>query len=90
MGQTIVGQVIDALKAVDIRAGEAYRGGRIPALTSAVAAVRLGKVDRSVRTTSVEVIIMSPAAAGGGVCETTALRAVDALQDMGDTCVKDV
>lgn len=90
MGQTIVGQVIEALKAVDIRADEAYPGGRIPALTGSVAAVRLGKVDRSVRTTSVEVIIMSPAAAGGGVCETTALRAVDALQDMGATCVKDV
>ena len=90
MGQTIVGQVIDALKGADIRADEAYPGGRIPALTGAVAAVRLGKVDRSVRTTSVEVIVMSPAADGGGVCEAAALRAVETMQDMGGTCVKDV
>lgn len=87
---TIVGNVIDALRAVGIRSDEAYPGRRIPALTGAVAAVRLGKVDRSVRTTKVQVVIMSPAAGGGSICEVTALRAVDALQDMGGTCVKDV
>lgn len=87
---TIVSNVIDALKAVNIRADEAYPGGRIPALTGAVAAVRLGKVDRSIRTTAVEVVVMSPASSGGSVCETTALRAVQALQDMGASSVKDV
>ena len=87
---TIVSQVIDALRAVEIRADEAYPGSRIPALTGAVAAVRLGKMDRAVRTTTVQVVIMSPAASGGSLCETTALRAVEALQKMGATCVKDV
>lgn len=87
---TIVGNVIDALKGVDIRADEAYPGRRIPALTGPVAAVRLGKIDRSVRTTAVEVVIMSPASGGGSLCENTALRAVEAIQDMGGTCVKDV
>ena len=38
---TIVGNVIDALTAVSIRADEAYPGRRIPALTGPVAAVRL-------------------------------------------------
>lgn len=90
MGQTIVSKVIDALQASQIRADEAYPGGRIPALTGAVAAVRLGKVDRSVRTTAVQIVIMSPAASGGSVCEDTALRAVETLQRMGATCVKDV
>lgn len=90
MGQTIVGKVIDALSAADIRSDEAYPGSRIPALTGAVAAVRLGKVDRSVRTTAVEVVIMSPAYAGGGLCEVTALRAVETMQEMGATCVKDI
>lgn len=85
---TIVGNVINALKEEGIRADEAYPGGRIPALTGPVAAVRLGKVDRSVRTTAVQVIIMSPAAQGGGVCEATALRAIEALEDMGGVCVK--
>lgn len=33
---------------------------------------------------------MSPAAQGGSLCESTALRAVEALQAMGGTCVKDV
>ena len=82
---TIVSNVIDALTAADIRADEAY-----PALTGPVAAVRLGKLDRSVRTTMVEVVVMSPASGGGSLCENTALRAVETLQAMGGTCVKDV
>ena len=86
---TIVNQVIDALTVASIRADEAYPGRRIPALTGPVAAVRLGKIDRAVRTTTVEVVLMSPAAGGGSLCENTALRAVEALQDMGGTCVKD-
>jgi len=87
---TIVSQVIDALRDADIRADEAYPGRRIPALTGAVAAVRLGKVDRSVRRTAVQVVIMSPSTDGGSACETAALRAVTVLQNMGGTCVKDV
>lgn len=47
-------------------------------------------MDRSVRTTAVQVVIMSPAVSGGGLCESTALRAVQAMQDMGGTCTKDV
>ena len=82
--------MIDALKAANIRADEAYPGRRIPALTGPVAAVRLGKIDRSVRTTTVEVVLMSPAAGGGSLCENTALQAVEALQAMGGTCTKDV
>ena len=85
---TIVGSVIETLKGAGIRADEAYPGGRIPALTGPVAAVRLGKMDRSVRTTSVQVIIMSPAGLGGAVGESTALRAIEALEAMGGTCVK--
>lgn len=87
---TIVSQVIEQLRAEDIRADEAYPGGRIPALTGAVAAVRLGKVDRSVRTTTVQVVIMGPAKGGGSLCESTALQAVEVLQNMGGTCIKDV
>ena len=87
---TIVSEVISKLTAGGIRAAEAYPGKRIPALTGAVAAVRLGKVDRSVRTTHLEVVVMSPALAGGSACEMTALKAVDILQDMGGTCVKAV
>ena len=87
---TIVGNVIDALQSASIRADEAYPGRRIPALTGPVAAVRLGKIDRSVRTTTVEIVIMSPAAGGGSLCEDTALQAVEALQAMDGTCTKDV
>ena len=87
---TIVSEVISKLTAGGIRAAEAYPGKRIPVLTGAVAAVRLGKVDRSVRMTHLEVVVMSPAASGGSTCETTALEAVEILQDMGGTCVKAV
>ena len=87
---TIVNQVIGALRDAGIRADEAYPGGRIPALTGPVAAVRLGKVDRSVRSTNVQIVIMSPAKDGGSLCEATALQAVDSLQAIGGTCVKDI
>ena len=87
---TIVGNVITALSGVSIRADEAYPGRRIPALTGPVAAVQLGKMDRSVRTTAVKVVIMSPASGGGSLCESTALRAIEELQKMGGTCVKDL
>lgn len=87
---TIVGNVITALSAASIRADEAYPGRRIPALTGPVAAVQLGKMDRSVRTTAVKVVIMSPSSGGGSQCENTALRAIEALQKMGGTCVKDL
>ena len=85
---TIVSKVIEGLKEAGIRADEAYPGGRIPALTGPVAAVRLGKVDRAVRTTAVQVIVMSPADQGGPACEATALRAIDALEGMDGVCVK--
>ena len=87
---TIVDNVIDALRSAAIRADEAYPGGRIPALTGPVAAVQLGKVDRSVRTTQVIVTVMSPAASGGSVCEDTALGAMEAMQGIGGTCIKNV
>ena len=87
---TIVSEVIGKLTGGGIRAAEAYPGKRIPALTGAVAAVRLGKVDRSVRMTHLEVVVMSPASLGGSACETTALKAMGILQDMGGTCVKAV
>ena len=90
MGQTILEKVIGYLQAVDIRTDEAYPGGRIPSLTGPVAAVRLGKVDRTVRTTAVQVTVMSPAALGGGVCEGVALRAVQALENQGAACQKEL
>ena len=87
---TIVSNVIAQLQNAGIRSDEAYPGRRIPALTSPVAAVRLGKVDRAVRTTAVQVVIMSPSSGGGSLCETTALRALEVLEEMGGSCVKDV
>ena len=87
---TIVSQVIDGLKNAGIRADEAYPGRRIPALTGPVAAVRLGKVDRSQRITAVQVTVMSPSSGGGSRCEQVALEAVDMLENMGGSCVKDV
>ena len=87
---TIVSNVIDKLSRGGIRSAEAYPGKRIPTLGSPVAAVHLGKVDRSVRTTHLEVIVMSPAESGGSACELAALKAIELLQAMGGTCVKAV
>lgn len=90
MGQTIVSRVIETLRTAGLRTDEAYPGARIPMLESPAVAVRLGKMDRSVRTTAVLVTVLSPAADGGSICEKTALRAVEALQAMGGTCQKDL
>ena len=87
---TIIDKVIDGLKAAGVRTDEAYPGMRLPAITSPVAAVRLGKVDRSLRQTSVQVMVMSPAGWGGSVCETTALWVIETLEKMGGVCVKDL
>ena len=86
---TIVGKVIDALGGSGIRSDEAYPGRRIPALTGPVAAVRLGKIDRSVRTSTVEIVIMSPAAGGGSLCEDTALQAVEVLKKITKSAGKE-
>ena len=85
---TIVSNVIDSLRAADIRADEAYPGRRIPALTGPVAAVRLGKVDRSLRSTTVQVTVMCPSEEGGAACEAMALRTIGVLENMGGVCVK--
>lgn len=90
MGSTIVSSVIETLRNADLRTDEAYPGVRIPDLQSPAVAVRLGKIDRAVRMTTVLVTVLSPAGGGGSICETTALRAVEALQAMGGTCQKDV
>ena len=87
---TIVSQVIDQLKNAGIRADEAYPGSRIPALKSPVAAVRLGKVDRSKRVTAVQVVIMSPSSGGGSQCERVSLETVDVLENMGGSCGKEI
>lgn len=87
---TIVTEVIDHLQTKNIRTDEAYPGGRIPALNWAVAAVRMGQIDSSVQITTVYVTIMSPARSGGGLCEQTALQALEALQEIGGTCRKDI
>ena len=87
---TIVSKVMDKLCNGGIRSAEAYPGKRIPTLGGPVAAVHLGTVDRSVRTTHLEVIVMSPAASGGSACEQAALKAVELLQAIGGTCVKEL
>ena len=87
---TIVSKVIDILSDVEIRADEAYPGGRRPALTGPVAAVRLGKVDRAVRSTAVQITVMSPGNRGGSACESVALRAIQALEDKNAICQKEL
>lgn len=82
--------IIALLRGYGIRADEAYPGGRIPVLTGPVAAIRLGKVDRSVRSTAVQITIMSPADQGGTVCETTALQTIQVMEDLRATCQKEV
>ena len=89
MGLSVVTLIIDLLKGCGIQSGEAYPGGRIPVLTGPVAAIRLGKIDRAVRSTAVQITVMSPADQGGAVCEDTALRIIEVMEELRATCQKE-
>ena len=86
MGSVVLGNVVTALEGIGLAAGLAYPGGAFPKITEPVAAVHLKQVDSSTRTATVEVLILSPAAQGGSVCEAAALDALRALWALGAAC----
>ncbi len=87
MGNLIVGKVLECLRRADFRADAAFPGENHTAVTEAVAAVHLEKIDRGNARVVAAVYIYCPAALGGSTCEEAGLRAVAALDGIGAECV---
>ena len=88
MGMSILDLVLMKLKQYGFTADVAFPGQKYPAISDTVAAVHLESVDRTGRTVTVEVNIISPAALGGTHCEVEALRATEALRWAGGRCIQ--
>lgn len=88
MGISILELVLRTLRGEGLAADLAYPGQRSPAITGPVAAVHLKRVDRSRRSVTVEVLVLSPARLGGTACEVAALRATEGLKWAGADCVQ--
>ena len=88
MGMSILDLVMMKLRQYGFTADVAFPGQKYPTITDTVAAVHLESVDRTARTVTVEVNIISPAALGGTHCEVEALRATEALRWAGGKCVQ--
>lgn len=88
MGISILELVLRELRDGGFRADVAYPGQKYPPITETVAAVHIAEVDRANMTVTVEVTVICPAALGGTVCETQALRATEVLRWAGANCVQ--
>lgn len=88
MGISILELVLRRLRQENFTADVAYPGQKFPKVTDTVAAVHIEKVDRAAMEVTVEVSIICPAAMGGTVCETEALRATEVLRLNGAVCVQ--
>lgn len=88
MGISILEVVLQELRDGGFTADVAYPGQKYPPITGTVAAVHIAEVDRANMTVTVEVTVISPAALGGTVCETEALRATEILRWAGANCVQ--
>ena len=88
MGMSILDLVMKKLRQYGFTADVAFPGQKYPTITDTVAAVHLESVDRTERTVTVEVNIISPAALGGTHCEVEALRATEALRWAGGRCIQ--
>ena len=88
MGYSILELVLRRLRQAGFRADAAYPGQKYPQIGETVATAHIEKVDRANLTVTMEVSIISPAAAGGTACEVEALRATEILRWAGAVCVQ--
>ena len=85
----IVTRVVEALAEAGITAQAAYPGGMMPNISGSRAAVSLEKLDHTARAGTVLVTVMTPVAAGGSVCEETAIQVGRVLEEMGGICTQE-
>lgn len=85
----IIENVLAALKAAGLNAGEAYRGDQMPHVTDAYAAVSLEKLEHTARKATVLVTVLVPMAQGGSLCQSKAVIAGQAMEELGGACVQE-
>ena len=89
MGQSIVQQVIDKLRAGGVAAIRAYPAEKLAELSGVRAAVSLKSMDPANGTATVQICVCGPASEGGSFCEDAAARICTPLRDMGAQCSMD-
>ena len=89
MGQSIVQQVIDKLRAGGVDAIRAYPAEKLAELSGVRAAVSLKSMDPANGTATVQICVCGPASEGGSFCEDAAARICTPLRDMGAQCSMD-
>lgn len=88
MGYSILEMVMRRLREAGFTVSAAYPGQVFPQIDQLVAAVHIQKVERDELSVTIEISILCPAAMGGTVCETKALRATEVLRKSGAVCVQ--
>lgn len=89
MGQSIVQQVIDKLRAGGVDAIRAYPAEKLAELSGVRAAVSLKSMDPERGMATVQICVCGPASEGGSFCEDAAARICTPLRDMGALCSMD-
>ena len=89
VGQSIVQQVIDKLRAGGVDAIRAYPAEKLAELSGVRAAVSLKSMDPANGTATVQICVCGPASEGGSFCEDAAARICTPLRDMGAQCSMD-
>ncbi len=87
MGLVKIEEAVQALISAGIRARRGWPGNPYPSLTGPVAAVGLHRVTETETTLSCRVFC--PAELGGTLCEDTAVKAAEALTELGAECVQE-
>lgn len=86
MGQLILDNAVQALKAAGIPAERGYPGSKAAAVTVPCAAVNLQQAALRGQTLTVVVSVLSPAELGAAACEEAALNAGEVLTEQGGEC----
>ena len=85
----IIENMLAALEAAGLNAGEAYRGDQMPHVTGPYVAVSLEKLEHTARKATVLATVLVPMELGGSVCQEKAVIAGQAMEALGGVCVQE-
>lgn len=85
----IIENVLAALEAAGLNAGNAYRGDQMPHVTGPYVAVSLEKLEHTARKATVLATVLVPMEQGGSLCQEKAVIAGQAMEALGGVCVQE-